>query len=188
MLQTNWKASACCQLKPMEPLVDFIRLFSQHGRLVTASQVIAISGIELEIDDVNAQYEQLIKDEKYQDILLIQGDIDSYFYSDRYIVNSYAQQWLGVNEDKLSATMAEYIRRYSALGELVPEDNFTHAPYNLAQADLRTLPQQFIAIAEFADINYQQGDNGVGHYFSTKSIKQSYAKVLANHDPFEWSV
>ena len=172
----------------MESLVDFIRLLSQHGRLATANQLIAIAGLELEISDVNTEYQQLIEDEKYQDILLIQGELDSYFYSDRYIVNSYAQQWLGVNEDKLNATMAENIRRYSALGELVPEDNFIHAPYNLAQADLKTLPQQFIAIAEFADIGYQQGDNGIGHYFSTESIKPSYAKVLANHDPFEWSV
>ncbi|MCK8044916.1 hypothetical protein MSG37_08460 [Shewanella sp. 1CM18E] len=172
----------------MEPLVDFIRLFSQHGRLTTANQLIAVAGLELEINDVNSEHLKLIEETKYQDIMLIHGDIDSYFYSDRYIVESYAKQWLGVTEDKVSATMADYIRRYSALGELVPEDNFTHAPYNLAKADLDILPQQFMAMPEFADINYQHSENGTGHYFSTMHIKASYAKVLANHDPFEWSV
>jgi hypothetical protein len=172
----------------MESLVDFIRLLSEHGRLATVNQLIAIAGVELEIDNPNAAHQQLLEDVQYQDITLIEGDADSYFYSNRYIVDSYAKQWLGVSEGKITATMAEYIRRYSALGELVPEDNFTHPPYNLERESLVNLPMQLSEDNEFADIGYQKGHNGTGHYFSAKHIKASYAKVLADHDPFEWSV
>lgn len=172
----------------MESLVDFIRLLSEHGRLATANQVIAIAGLNIEIDDPAASYLQLIKEIQYKDIKLIEGDSQSYFYSDRYIVDSYARQWLGVNEGKLALTMAEYIRRYSALGELVPEGNFSHAPYSLSTSELKLLPEQLCESIHCNDIGYQKGNDGAGHYYSLQHITSTYAQVLANHDPFEWSV
>ncbi|ABZ75266.1 conserved hypothetical protein [Shewanella halifaxensis HAW-EB4] len=172
----------------MESLVDFIRLLSEHGRLATANQVIAIAGLELEIDDPEAAYLKLVEDIQYKDIKLMDGDSQSYFYSDRYIVDSYAKQWLGVNEGKLAFTMAEYIRRYSALGELVPEDNFSHAPYSLSTAELKLLPTQLGESSHCNDIAYQKGKDGAGYYYSLQHITSTYAQVLANHDPFEWSV
>ncbi len=175
----------------MESLVDFIRLFSKAGRLVTLAQVAAVAGIDIDIEaieDIKAAHQQLIADSRYQDIQLIAGDCEPYFYSEIYIVSSYAKQWLGVKQGNVLATMAEDIRRFSAVGALLPEDNFCHPPYNLSDDERQQLLAQLAHHPEHQDIGLCQDNSGAGHYFSTRHLSACYAQILANHDPFEWSV
>ncbi|WP_144213863.1 hypothetical protein [Shewanella donghaensis] len=171
----------------MIELVDYIRLLSRDGRLVTAEQIIAVAGLELEIEDVNAAHQELIKDEQYADILIIMGKEDFYFYSKKYIVKSYAEQWIGVNDGELLNTMVNYIRRYAALGELAAADNFAHPPYNLNKDELAGLIKQFQAVTGYEDIKLNIANDGTKQFFSTNSITVTYAAVLADVDPFEWS-
>ena len=176
----------------MIELVDYIRLLSKDGRLVTAEQVIAVAGLDLEIEDVELAHQQLIEDSQYADIAIIAAETDHYFYSKRFIVRSYAVQWIGVKDGKLIETMAEYIRRYSSMGELVAASNFTHPPYKLERDELTTLMEQFSQTAGCEDIHFQADaktdeTRSEGYYFSIKTMTNTYAKVLAEHDPFEWS-
>ncbi|WP_153915610.1 hypothetical protein [Shewanella sp. TC10] len=175
----------------MIELVDYIRLLSKDGRLVTAEQVIAVAGLDLEIEDVEVAHQQLIEDTQYQDVAIIAGEKDHYFYSKRFIVSTYATQWVGVKDGKLIETMASYIRRYSSMGELVAASNFTHPPYNLEQTELATLKEKFSHTEGCEDIHFQldrqNNSDTQGYYFSIKTMTTTYAKVLADHDPFEWS-
>ncbi|WP_299573531.1 hypothetical protein [uncultured Shewanella sp.] len=176
----------------MIELVDYIRLLSKDGRLVTAEQVIAVAGLTLEIEDVELAHQQLIEDSQYQDIEIIKGASEHYFYSKRYIVAAYAKQWMGVKDGKLIETMADYIRRYSAMGELVAATNFTHPPYKLDRAELMSLTEKFNATLGCEDIQFQfdaksAETDSQGYYFSINTMTNTYAKVLAEHDPFEWS-
>ncbi len=171
----------------MIELVDYIRLLSRDGRLVTAEQVITVAGLKNEIEDSVAAHEQLIQDSKYQDIAIIAGKDDHFFYSKRFIISSYAVQWVGVNDGDLIETMADYIRKYSVLGELVSANNFTHPPYKLDSKALSGLNDKFNKTPGCEDIHFQ-ATGEKGFYFSIKSITKTYAKVLSNYDPFEWSV
>ncbi|MFS1422124.1 hypothetical protein [Shewanella sp. 10N.286.48.B5] len=176
----------------MIELVDYIRLLSKDGRLVTAEQVIAVAGLDLEIEDVKVAHQALIEDSQYQDIAIIAAETEHYFYSKRYIVSSFAAQWIGVKNGKLIETMADYIRRYSAMGELVAATNFTHPPYKLERSELAELMKRFNSTDGCEDIHFQLDANtnetdSEGYYFSIKTMTNTYAKVLAEHDPFEWS-
>ncbi|WP_137221852.1 MULTISPECIES: hypothetical protein [Shewanella] len=171
----------------MIELVDYIRLLSRDGRLVTADQIIAVAGLELEIEDINAAYQTLIEDEQYADIVIIEAKDDFYFYSKKYIVKSYAVQWIGVHNGDLLDTIANEVRRYSELGEVIPASNFTHPPYNLEKAELGELLGKFQAAEGFDDIGMQTSNDGVEQFFSTKFITIKYASVLGNVDPFEYS-
>ncbi|WP_119968945.1 hypothetical protein [Shewanella japonica] len=176
----------------MIELVDYIRLLSKDGRLVTAEQVIAVAGLDVEIEDVELAHQQLIEDSQYHDIAIIAGEKEHYFYSKRFIVRSYAIQWIGVKDDKLIETMADYIRRYSAMGELVAAINFSYPPYQLELSELTTLIDKFSQTEGCEDIHFQADAKNHetqthGYYFSIKTMTNTYAKVLADHDPFEWS-
>ena len=171
----------------MIELVDYIRLLSRDGRLVTADQIIAVAGLELEIEDINEAYEALIEDEQYADIILIEAKDDSYFYSKKYIVKSYAEQWIGVHNGDLLDTIANEVRRYGALGELVDANNFTHPPYNLEKTKIDELIGEFHAAGGFDDISIQTANDGSKQFFSTDFLSVKYASVLGNVDPFEYS-
>ncbi len=176
----------------MIELVDYIRLLSKDGRLVTAEQVIAVAGLDLEIEDVEVAHQALIEDSQYQDIAIIAAETEHYFYSKKFIVRSYATQWVGVKDGKLIETMADYIRRYSSMGELVAASNFTHPPYNLEHSALVGLIERFNQTAGCEDIHFQLDAQSYetkseGYFFSIKTMTTTYAKVLADHDPFEWS-
>jgi len=171
----------------MIELVDYIRLLSRDGRLSTADQIIAVAGLELEIEDINAAYQTLIEDEQYADIVIIEAKDDFYFYSKRYIVKSYAVQWIGVNNGDLLDTIANEIRRYGALGELVAANNFTHPPYNLEKAELDELIGKFEDVEGCEDICIQTANDGSKQFFSTHFLTTTYATVLGNIDPFEYS-
>jgi hypothetical protein len=171
----------------MIELVDYIRLLSRDGRLVTADQIIAVAGLELEIEDINEAYKTLIEDDQYADIVIIEAKDDFYFYSKKYIVKSYAEQWIGVKNGDLLDTIANEVRRYGALGELVAANNFTHPPYNLENAELDELIGKFEAADGYEDISVQTSNDGAKQFFSTDSLTTTYAAVLGDIDPFEWS-
>lgn len=171
----------------MIELVDYIRLLSRDRRLVTAEQIIAVAGLDLEIEDINAAYQTLIEDKQYADIVIIQAKDDAYFYSKKYIVKSYAEQWIGVHNGDLLDTIANEIRRYGILGELVAANNFSHPPYNLEGTELDELIAKFETVKGFEDICIQTANDGAKQFFSTQFISTSYAIVLGNIDPFEWS-
>lgn len=58
----------------MIELVGYIRVFSQHGRLVTAEQIAAVAGLKWDNKQTVAGYIQLILDEAYADVQMRLSD------------------------------------------------------------------------------------------------------------------
>ncbi|WP_028115597.1 hypothetical protein [Ferrimonas senticii] len=168
----------------MHAIVDFVRLMSSHGRVVTAEQAAALAGVEL-ANDVPSQYQQLVTDPQYQDLVLHSVAERHYLYSTQTLADSYAKQCIAVDcRDPLQGMAAE-VRRFSQLGELLPSSSFSVAPYRF---DPEALADHCQLLCQLDDIERVTGNDGEQYLFSTAHIRPSYAQVLADYDPFEYSI
>lgn len=113
----------------MIELVGYIRVFSQHGRLVTAEQIAAVAGLEWDCSQTVSCYISLILNRDYADIQMRLSGKDHYFYSEKYIVERYAEQWLALNRGEELEAIAAQIRRNSCRHTAVFEESvLTFAP------------------------------------------------------------
>ncbi|MFP9135481.1 hypothetical protein ACLKZ7_20860 [Shewanella algae] len=173
----------------MLELVDFIRLFSRHGRLVSLPQLLAVAGDDSEktVDAVQ-EYIRLILAPEHRDLKMRISEDEHFFYSDRYMVDSYANRWLALQRGEVAATLAQQIRETSCRHTAVLEASVLgYPPYSLDAEAQQALRQQLLAMPEYDDIRYDTGSDGKGYYFSTDGLSPEYARVLADYDPFEWS-
>ncbi len=173
----------------MQELVGFIRLFSQHGRLVTLPQLLAVAGEEIEQElDVVQSYIQLILQPEHSDMKMCLSADEHYFYSNNHIVDSYAQRWLALKRGEAAATLAQHVRQSSCKHTAVLEESVLgYPPYSLDAEGQTVLREQLLSMPEYEDIRYDVDKQGKGYYFSIDGLSPTYAKVLANYDPFEWS-
>lgn len=172
----------------MIELVGYIRVFSQHGRLVTAEQIAAVAGLEWHSKQTVDCYIRLILNGNYADIQMRLSGKEHYFYSEKFIVERYAEQWLALNRGEDLEAIAAQIRRNSCRHTAVFEESvLTFAPYHYDEFKLAKtrdlLPQQ----PGTEDIFYAKDNQGRGYYYSTQGLSHSYAELLANYDPYEWS-
>ncbi|BFL82937.1 hypothetical protein [Shewanella baltica] len=172
----------------MIELVGYIRVFSQHGRLVTAEQIAAVAGLEWDNKQTVAGYIQLIFDEAYADVQMRLSDKRHFFYSDRSIVERYAEQWLALERgDAFEAIIAQIRRNSCRHTEVYQESVLTFAPYLYDEPQLAKVREQLPQQLGAEDIHYAVDKQGKGYYYSTQGLSHSYAAVLANYDPCEWS-
>ncbi|MGL4615614.1 MAG: hypothetical protein ACRCVV_17325 [Shewanella sp.] len=172
----------------MIELVGYIRVFSQHGRLVTAEQIAAVAAIQWDASQTVSRYIQLILNGDYADIQMRLSGNDHYFYSEKFIVERYAEQWLALNRGEALVAIVAQIRRNSCRHTAVFEESvLTFAPYYYDEAKLAGIRQQLSQQPGCEDIFFAQDNQGQGYYYSTQGLSHSYAQVLANYDPYEWS-
>ncbi|MGI2023149.1 hypothetical protein [Shewanella glacialipiscicola] len=172
----------------MIELVGYIRVFSQHGRLVTAEQIAAVAGLEWDSEQTIHRYINLILTEDYVDVQMRLSGEKYFFYSDRSIVERYAEQWLALERGEAFEAVIAQIRRNSCRHtEVYLESVLTFAPYFYDEPKLCHLRQQLPQQSGAEDIHYAQDNQGQGYYYSTQGLSHSYAAVLANYDPCEWS-
>ncbi|TCN84641.1 hypothetical protein [Shewanella fodinae] len=174
----------------MQDLVKYIRLFSQHGKLVTLPQVAAVIGLEEEPEDedVVGQYVQLILAPEYADICMRKSADEHYFFSRKHIVDSYANRWLAIRRGEVLPTLVQQIREASCQHNAVVEESIlNYKPYALDSEGREALREQLAADPECCDIAYAKTAQGEGYFYSTRGLNAGYAKVLANYDPNEWS-
>lgn len=172
----------------MIELVGYIRVFSQHGRLVTAEQIAAVAGLEWDSEQTVDRYIRLILNEAYRDVQMRLSGKDHYFYSEQFIVERYAEQWLALNRGETLEVIAAQIRRNSCRHTAVFEESvLTFAPYHFDELKLATTRDQLRQQLGTEDIFYAVDNQGRGYYYSTQGLSHSYAEVLANYDPYEWS-
>ena len=175
----------------MQDLVKYIRLFSQHGRLVTLPQMVAVIGQsddEEEPEDVVGQYIQLVLAPEYADICMRQSADEYYFFSRKHIVESYANRWLAIRRGEVLQTLVNQVRDFSCRHKAVVEEIVLRSkPYELDNESQQALREQLDADPECCDIAYAINAKGEGYYYSTRGLTARYAKVLANYDPYEWS-
>lgn len=167
----------------MEQIVEYVRLMSQHGRVVTAEQAAALAGVELG-EDIPAQHQQLIEQAQYQDLVLTVTQDKHYLYSNQIMADSFAAQCIAVDCDDALQAMTAEIRRFSELGELLPANSFSYPPYQL---DTTQLSEHCSQLCLQDDIELVTGNDDERYLFSTEHITATYAEVLANFDPFEYS-
>ncbi|MDR9765362.1 hypothetical protein RJP56_04735 [Shewanella baltica] len=171
----------------MIELVGYIRVFSQHGRLVTAEQIAAVAGLEWDNKQTVAGYIQLILNEAYADVQMRLSDKRHFFYSDKSIVERYAEQWLALERgDAFEAIIAQIRRNSCRHTEVYQESVLTFAPYLYDEPQLANVREQLPQLGA-EDIHYAVDKQGKGYYYSTQGLSHSYAAVLANYDPCEWS-
>ncbi|MBY6018131.1 hypothetical protein [Ferrimonas balearica] len=170
---------------PLLPLVGFIRLLSQRGRLATLEQLLPLSGLDLEVEDVPAAWQTLVADPSYRDLRLLSEGENHYLYSNASMVDAYAERYVAIQSGRLVQTVAEHIRHYSALGEVFPQSTLNHPPYQLDETAQAALRAQLHADDQTRDIDWGEGRDGP-YGFSCHHLSRDYAAVLANQDPFEF--
>ncbi|MFQ6370545.1 hypothetical protein [Shewanella sp. YIC-542] len=170
--------------------MKYIRLFSQHGRLVTLPQLAAVIGQEAEPeeDDVVGQYIQLILAPEFADICMRPSVEEHYFFSSKHIVESYADRWLAIRRGETLATLASQVREASCRHNAVLEASVLgYKPYELDREGQDALREQLAADPDYCDVAYATNAAGEGYFYSTRGLNAGYAKVLADYDPDEWS-
>lgn len=172
----------------MIELVGYIRVFSQHGRLVTAEQIAAVAGLEWDSAQTVSRYIDLILNEDYKDLQMRRSGERYFFYSDRSIVERYAEQWLALERGEDFEAIIAQIRRNSCRHtEVFRESVLTFAPYHYDELKLVNVRERLPLQKDAEDIHYGVDSQGEGYYYSTRGLSHNYAAVLANYDPYEWS-
>ncbi len=174
----------------MQDLVKYIRLFSQHGRLVTLPQITAVIGQQEEPDEeqVVDQYVQLILAPEFGDICMRPSEDEHYFFSRHFIVESYASRWLAIRRGEVLQTLVSQVREASCKHNAVVEESVLgYKPYELDSEGIAALREQLAAEPECNDVAYAINENGAGYFYSTRGLNANYAKVLADYDPYRWS-
>lgn len=172
----------------MEPLVDYIRLLSEHGRLATLPQIAALAGMaEIDETDVAPQYITLIVQPQYQDICMRLSAGAHYFFSSDIMASNYAERYLAVQRGDITSAFAAQVREHSCQHNQIVEASTLHyPPYQLDSEAIARLKQQ-LNTAAYRDICFALDDTGNGYFYCSSGLTASYANVLANYDPYEWS-
>lgn len=174
----------------MQDLVKYIRLFSQHGRLVTLPQITAVIGRAEEPDDAQVveQYVQLVLSARFDDVCMRLSAGEHYFFSRNHIVESYASRWLAIRRGEVLSTLVSQVRDASCRHNAVVEESVLgYKPYELDGEGIAALREQLAADPETTDVAYATNEKGEGYFYSTRGLNANYAKVLANYDPYRWS-
>ncbi|QIZ76960.1 hypothetical protein [Ferrimonas lipolytica] len=165
----------------MKAIVEYVRLLSSRGRVITAEQAAAIAGVELE-QDIQAQHQALVAEPEFHDVVLCCEQDQHFLYSNQVMADSYAAQCVAIECGEPLRAMTTEVSRFSGLGELLPATTFSHPPYKLTSEQLE---QQRLLLCEQPNIGYVEGNDGDGYLYDSNHISASYAQVLADYDEFE---
>lgn len=159
-----------------EVLADFIRERTR-GSLLTARSFLA-----QEEEDIDALLEQMAQEESCQDIAMIQGKKDVYFYASELMTANYARIAMLVEEKDMPRTIAEMVRfNCKTYPSATPEAYFTRSPYYMTQPQIDRALREIAREAQYADIKRVNAFNGAPYLYSSQYFSDKYGKAMANY-------
>jgi hypothetical protein len=159
-----------------EALMEMVRMRSAEHTLISSKELIPLLG---EAGDPVAIME-LGADE---DIKMMRGSLDTYYFSDRSITESYAKHLFRLAERDPARLIAETTRDESkTYPRPTPVDTFTDAPFSMSAADIEAALAAMAADPQYKDIRRVEASNGDAYLYSSQHLTEAHAAGLA-----EWA-
>jgi len=159
-----------------EALMELIRRRSAEHTLISSTELLPVLG---EGGDPVALMELGAED----DIKMMRGTLDTYYFSNRSITESYAKHLFRLAERNPARLIADTTRDESrTYPRPTPVATFTDAPFSMATADIEAALTAMAADPQYKDICRVQASNGDAYLYSSEQLTEGHAAGLA-----EWA-
>lgn len=163
------------QRSKAEKLADEIRLRTREEELVSLAQLRSVC------DNADELLEEMKSLKSCADISGIQGDQDTYYYSDTYMTDNYAKIAMLVLERNWPKTIAEMVRfNCKTYPCSTPYEYFMRPPYLMTKPQLMRALDQVFRNEAYKDIVSVNASNGAPYLYSTEYFTERYGKALAD--------
>jgi len=163
------------QLKEGEILANFIRERTMGASLTPRKE------LEKEDPTISDTIEEMLSLESCQDIRIVKGQKDEYFYSFSYMAKNYATIAMLVYEKDIPHTIAHMVRfnckTYPAPS---PVEYFTRHPFSYTKPQLDHAIRMIQQKEEYQDIKVLTTWKGNEYLYSENVMTKKYAQVLAD--------
>ena len=163
------------QLKEGEILANFIRERTMGTNLTPRKE------LEKEDPTIGDIIDEMLSLESCQDIRIVKGQKDEYFYSFSYMAKNYAMIAMLVYEKDIPHTIAHMVRfnckTYPAPS---PVEYFTRHPFSYTKPQLDHAIRMLQQKEEYKDIKVIKTWKGHDYLYSEDVMTQKYAQVLAD--------
>jgi len=163
------------QLKEGEILANYIRERTQGVNLTPRKE------LEAEDPTISAAIEEMLSLESCQDIRIVKGQKDEYFYSFSYMAKNYAMIAMLVYEKDIPHTIAHMVRfnckTYPAPS---PVEYFTRHPFSYTKPQLDHAIRMIQQNEAYKDVKVLTTWNGRQYLYSEDVMTKKYAQVLAD--------
>lgn len=157
-------------------LMERIRSDSAETRLSTAS---ALSSLMDDGTDPAAVLEM----DADEDIKMMRGSLDLYYFSERSMTESYARHLFRLAERDPLRLIADTVRDESkTYPRPTPVATFADPPFAMSAADIEGALAAMAADPQYADIRPVRASNGDDYLYSATSLAEAHAAGLA-----EWA-
>ena len=163
------------QLKEGEILANYIRERTMSVNLTPRKE------LEAEDPTIHDTIEEMLSLESCQDIRIVKGQKDEYFYSFSYMAKNYAMIAMLVYEKDIPHTISHMVRfnckTYPAPS---PVEYFTRHPFSYTKPQLDHAIHVLQQKEEYQDIKVLTTWNGRPYLYSENVMTKKYAQVLAD--------
>ena len=163
------------QLKEGEILANYIRERTMSINLTPRKE------LEAEDPTISDTIEEMLSLESCQDIRIVKGQKDEYFYSFSHMAKNYAMIAMLVYEKDIPHTLAHMVRfnckTYPAPS---PVEYFTRHPFSYTKPQLDHAIHMLQQKEEYKDIKVLTTWNGRPYLYSEDVMTKRYAQVLAD--------
>ena len=163
------------QLKEGEILANYIRERTQGVNLTPRKE------LEAEDPTISDAIEEMLSLESCQDIRIVKGQKDEYFYSFSYMAKNYAMIAMLVYEKDIPHTIAHMVRfnckTYPAPS---PVEYFTRHPFSYTKPQLDHAIRMIQQNEAYKDVKVLTTWNGRQYLYSEDVMTKKYAQVLAD--------
>ncbi|MBE5798758.1 MAG: hypothetical protein E7321_02255 [Clostridiales bacterium] len=163
------------QLKEGEILANYIRERTMSVNLTPRKE------LEAEDPTIADTIEEMLSLESCQDIRIVKGQKDEYFYSFSYMAKNYAMIAMLVYEKDIPHTIAHMVRfnckTYPAPS---PVEYFTRHPFSYTKPQLDHAIRMIQQNEAYKDIKVLTTWNGHQYLYSEDVMTKKYAQVLAD--------
>ena len=170
--------------------LDLVREHSDEGKLTTFADIEGADIIpeQFSSDDFEARVHSYISDAElsseleFDDIKLLQGSKQNYYYSDRYQSNSWAKAVFLLTEDDEILSFVTNIRDES---KIYPRpmilEALTQEPYSYSKERISEIFDEIKEVDEFKDIKEVSASNGDRYFYSDTYLSKAQAQALAEY-------
>ncbi|NLY45727.1 MAG: hypothetical protein GX053_07020 [Tissierella sp.] len=155
-------------------LANFIRVRSQGATLTSQSL------LEKDGQDLKELLNSLKDDKSCQDIVLIKGAKEVYYYSNEFMSDNYAKIAVLVEDKDIPKTIVEMVRwNGKTYPCATPLYYFSNSPYFYTKAQIQRALERIRQNEEYSDIGELTTGNDVRYLYSTIHMSEKYARALA---------
>jgi len=159
-----------------EALMELIRRRSAEHTLISSTELLPVLG---EGGDPVALMELRAED----DIKMMRGTLDTYYFSDRSITEPYAKHLFRLAERDPARLIADTTRDESkTYPRPTPMATFTDSPFNMTANDMKAALSTMAADPQYTDIRRVEASNGDAYLYSSEHLAEAHAVGLA-----EWA-